>query len=729
MTNRKRDGATLALVIILAFVLIIVGGCFFVWQLLIGGGKELQHATDSGNLNVAKQALITPDVVVPSGIDPTTNTDLRKEFQDVLDPGFKVNLLNFNRLVAKAVLAQLNAKSQGTEAAKNNAIQLTNAVYKLGQQLQANLSASSSLKGQFEQVSNSNSVRMLQHPTAATPGQAVSHRDAEYATSYMARNKASNVFFDKNAFPPGAQLADSDMTSDAGNKNKTFLKGYSSISSAGGLNGCPATWAVPLRPGEQPHLVSVDDFTTNQNPPFGPNTVPNSFRSGGSASFIRTGSNVELRSCAIVGVLERIFPAENPGTIIIDNSGLTFTGDIDEPGSSSLFAPGGKLMAPKGVEVFSVTALQGTFPEGTTRKYMAHFDPPNDSQMPSAKIIAQHQSTQTQEVLPTPASPYSDARTYPDNMPITGVDFWAMKMDGQGRYVSQYPERNQIMGAGGGAPGTSLPGIATKVQHIALCNGSSFEPNGQPAGEANPPECNKTKAFAALCNGQLGVPGGGSSKSFENLMPLEQYILTIKGGFGGGAGCVMVPALGPVGSCGSGTAGSGMKHVDPGRTPPFDEGTLGQLLVDTGAPSTVRTDMEARIRQIVPNSDPGTIFNNPVPFNKILYIHKNSSGELVMNTSKPSTLQYDYASQPSLERPRIINNIPDGDPVSGSNTIHVSGTDPWVPFFMWECGTGQATGQSNSVMKWYPSSGKGGLLGILKLNNCPEAGGPDWCCP
>lgn len=740
MSQRKKDGATLALVIILAFVLIIVGGCFFVWQLLVGGGKELQHATDSGNLNVAKQALITPDIVVPSSDNQFTHTNLRLEFEDVLDGGTKVNLLNFNRLVAKAVFAQLNAQAQGTTNAKDNAIALTQAVYDLGAQLQSKLDSSSSLKGHFEQMSNSNSVRMLQHPSKTADANAVAHRDAEYQTSYMARGKASNVYFDKSAFPPSAQLPDSDMVADAGGKIKTYLKGYSSISSASGSNltGCPVTWAVPLRPGEQPHLVSVDEFTAKAAPPF-ENAIANSFKSGGSASFIRTGTDLQLRSCAIVGVLEKVFPAtQSGGTIIIDNEGESFSGNIDNPGESDLYKPGGKLMAPKGVEIFEVTCLDpnGKFSDGEkTHKFMAHYDPPADSELPSAFIQNNAKTTINSGIEGDPSGKngaYDKLRTFSDsdsnksNRTMEGEDFWAMKMHEQDRYVSREPDRNRIMGVTGGTQGTPLPGKATRVRHIALCNGSSFEPQGQPVGEASPSECNKTHDFAKLCNGELNTKGSGST-SYENLMKLEQYILEIVGGFGS-AGCVTVPALGPVGGCAYSFIGSGMKHIDTGGVP-FQEANLATLLQDTGAPPSVREDLEYRMKQIVPGSNPSSILDGaPVKFNKLLYIHK-VNGQLVMDTNKPSTLQYNYENQPKLQRPIVdaIKKIPDGNLVPGRKEIGVSGT--WVPGFMWECGGGQASGLSASVSKWYPSSGKGGLLGILKLMNCPEANGPDWCCP
>ncbi len=721
MVPRKKKGATLALVISLMFVFLFIGAAFFVWQLLIGGGKELQHATDSGNLNVAKQSLKTPSYVIPAGPDPTTGTDLRAEFKDVVDPGFKVNLLNFNRLVGKAILAQLNAKSEGTAAAKENARQLTDAVYKIGQQLQSQLASSSSLKSQFEDVSNKNSVRMLQHPDTA--GQAgVSHTDAEYALSYVARGKASNLYIDRAELPPGAQFSNSDIVKKDVGGDKEFLVGYSELSTSKNLSGMPQTWTVPLRPGEQPHLIGVDDFANGTEPPFNPYTLPNAFKSGGETNFIRASADVKLRSCAVVGVLDKTFPLlSSGGTIIVDNAGAYIDSDTINDSGSSIYADKDKMMEPAGVEIFKVRANNGTFSDGKQEhEFMLHS---SGNQYPSLSITPQSTQTAGIESSPTLGNPENEVKTYPGNDSPSSEDYWAMKMRDQPRYVSQWPDRRRIMGVDGRTDyGATVGGPTSSFVHVAYCNNLSFSGGG---GAANPSECGNTPVFAAYFRGDIGVPSGGTgSTTYTDLMPLEQYILKIQGGFGAGAGCVFVPAMGPIGGCANGTVGSPMKHIT--GSPPFPIGTLQDLMNDTGA-GAVKSDMLARIRQIVPNSDADSIFSKPIPFNSIMYIY-NKEGSLVMDTNKPSSLQYDYnRNQPN--RPVITPpmNIPDGTRQDSSHPIQVSGT--WVSGSMWECGSGRADGRSNSVASWYPSSGKGGLLGILRFQNCTEASGPDWCCP
>ncbi|MBX9686902.1 MAG: hypothetical protein K2X27_09385, partial [Candidatus Obscuribacterales bacterium] len=551
-------------------------------------------------------------------------------------------------------------------------------------------------------------------------------KDTEYAVSFLARGKASNVYFpdlDANGLPanlpPGVNLSTSDLVSKDVGGTKKFLVGYQSITSAAGIPGCPTTWAVPLRPGEQPHLVGVNDFDANKTAPFTP-TVPNAFKSGAEAAFARTQSNVGMRSCAVVGVLNRTFPIQQSGgTIIIDNAGTNVAATtINDPGNS-IYADPTKMMNPAGVEIFSVTA-KNHFPSGEkTRQYMIHS---SDGDYPSEAIKAQAQSTDNSSV---PGSPPADqARTYPGNNLPDGIDLWAMKMHGQALYHSQYQERCTIMGTTLGTGQPAGAGPATQIQHVAFCNNKSFDGGG---GSASPPECGNTPAFAALCNGQIGVPSGSTgTTTYNNLMPLEQYILAIQGGFGGGAGCVMVPALGPVGGCGSSIVGSGMKNLTGG--PPFPQGTLSQLLSQTGTPSSVTDDLKARMRQIAPGSNPNTILGQTVTYNKILYI-QNVGGSLVMTDQKPSSLQYDYESQAASLRPIVSApaNIPDGNTVAGRATRQVRGT--WISGSMWECGTGAATGLSASVSRWTPSSGKGGLLGVLRFANCPEANGDDWCCP
>lgn len=374
---------------------------------------------------------------------------------------------------------------------------------------------------------------------------------------------------------------------------------------------------------------------------------------------------------------------------------------------------------------------------------MLHADSEADGRSMVDTIVSHHQTTQSNESgSVTSPSPESIAHSFPGNMALTGTDFWAMKMDSQSRYISRFPERNQIMGTLGapGGPGTTVGGIATKIDHVAFCNNTSFSDG---SGNANPPDCGGSqnmKAFLAYLNGDLGTPGGSGSTTYNDLMPLEEYILQVSSGSGAGAGCVFVGKYGPIGGCYSNSTGdwkSGLKHITTNPGPgSWTSGTLSELLGDSnGSPynfeSQIHRDIATRLKQIAPKADAESFISNTIiPYNKLLYVYSKDQGEtLTIDTNAPSSLAYNYASQPSGTRPVVTPplNVPDGKPVMGEKDIRISGS--FVNGPIWECGSGQASGRSASVSKWYPSSGKAGLLGVLKFNNCPEASGPDWCCP
>jgi ABC-type spermidine/putrescine transport system permease subunit I len=62
MKLRRNSGATLAFVAGSIIFIVIVALAFYFLSQLLGGGRELQAATNSGSLNVAKQSILTPKV-------------------------------------------------------------------------------------------------------------------------------------------------------------------------------------------------------------------------------------------------------------------------------------------------------------------------------------------------------------------------------------------------------------------------------------------------------------------------------------------------------------------------------------------------------------------------------------------------------------------------------------------------------------------------------------------
>src|ERR1700678_2804327 len=55
---RRRRGAVLGLVAACTLVFVVLGIAFFFLAKIMGGGREVAHTTDSGILNVCKQALL-----------------------------------------------------------------------------------------------------------------------------------------------------------------------------------------------------------------------------------------------------------------------------------------------------------------------------------------------------------------------------------------------------------------------------------------------------------------------------------------------------------------------------------------------------------------------------------------------------------------------------------------------------------------------------------------------
>jgi hypothetical protein len=308
MGKRSYSGGTTALVIVLTLVIIIVGVAFFFWMKIIGGGNELQHATDSGNLNVAKQSLRSPSVpLLASGAGGINEIN---EFGGLTDPGStppnQIDLLIYDRLVAKAVLVAINAAAEGPNTNNNqaylNAAAINTAVEGdggIGSRLATQLAQNSNLSGFFSNLSQANSTRMLQNDgtVTSTPNST--------QVAYMARTKASNVFLAADASGNSLQIPSG--SSFFTNKNnviqktvnyttKYYLTGYDNLQT-GVPNVSPVT--VPMRPGEQPHLVDINDFTNLVTSPLmgssASNIPPNAFRSDGSGvEGNKSGTNLTM---------------------------------------------------------------------------------------------------------------------------------------------------------------------------------------------------------------------------------------------------------------------------------------------------------------------------------------------------------------------------------------------------------------------------------------------------
>jgi hypothetical protein len=273
MPTRKSRGATLLLVAACSIAIIIIGFAIYYIVMMFGGNRELMNATDSGSLNVAKQAAVNPGIAL-------IGKDEQANFGDLLDTNGMVTLRTINQVIGRALLIGLNAQVEGTPQAAQNASKVlglaqTNANSICARLYQA-LAQQNAGASAFQGTAGANSVRML-----ATNGNA-SYVANTYQVAYMNAGSATNVYFPANT--PTAlinAIPTSAFSQQKSNSGQQFLVGYQPITITVGSNQL-TYYFVPLNPGGQPHLVSNNDFASSTTSPL-PNLIPpNSFQCASS---------------------------------------------------------------------------------------------------------------------------------------------------------------------------------------------------------------------------------------------------------------------------------------------------------------------------------------------------------------------------------------------------------------------------------------------------------------
>ena len=298
MTVRRQRGATLGLAAACVLVVIVIGVGFFFLSKIIGGGRQVANATDAGALNVAKQAIRRGAVTLSSAAD-------QEEFGALCDTPNRLDLLSYNRIVAKAMIVCKNAQDEGTPLAAANAGMIHNQVNMLGNMLKANLVAAcanpgGALAGDFHAISTNNNTKMfngnpVQLAQDITPG-------------YMKVGSSSNVFFH------GATKASmggwAPPVNSAGQKAPSgddYSAGYQQVAA-----GAQNFTLVPVFPDTRPHLVDHGNFSAAV--PAGVTTpaIPNAFQTNSRALEGKTGMFGGSIACAIVGCLDKQYAARLP---------------------------------------------------------------------------------------------------------------------------------------------------------------------------------------------------------------------------------------------------------------------------------------------------------------------------------------------------------------------------------------------------------------------------------
>lgn len=342
----------MALVVTFGLLLVGLGVAVYFLVRLFGAGTEVHNAVDSGSLSVAKQAAVMPSVKILG------NTPLEKAFQGLVNPQTSsVDLLNYNRLVAQAMLVSMNAVADGNPAGIQNAKDAIEFVEgprnSIGDQLtkllknpDTKVSGKEWVKTYFDQAALKNPLGLSSNTSNITWDK------TEFKVGYLGQDLAkdsgsTNILvkgngFDMTTMLPYTNYANGTKISVPGNaidSTGTLLRGYQRLAINHGGNEL-TVYAMSISP-EQPHLVNREKFlkqTTqpglgDKNPVIIP---PNTFVSGANVFDKDARSTVAATAAATVGTAsfkDSPYPFSIPdGYLIIDNSGIaTYSGTLPNP--------------------------------------------------------------------------------------------------------------------------------------------------------------------------------------------------------------------------------------------------------------------------------------------------------------------------------------------------------------------------------------------------------------
>lgn len=655
---RQKNGSTIWLVIAGILILAIIGIAFIYISRIMSGGMEVANAVDAGTLNVAKQALVRPSVDVGSG-DLTQFAGLGEDGSNN-----EINLATYNRAVALAIMVAANAEDENTAEARNHA----RLVFIRLKQLQAALSArfdeNLSLGGAFINCAEPNAPRML-GPSSTVRDQGT------IQSGYFHVGGASNIYFVDNQLPPGRDLSQflvSDAAAGTAPGGHRWLAGYKPISI-----GQETYYATPVFPGKTPHLISQRDFggidAIAGVPTPGQAVLPNCFRKCGMAVSQQSNSDLQSQASAVVGALNRQYPARFPkGYIrIVNPNGLNpgYGGSLVSDGSNDLFNK--ELFAPSKVSqsnngVFSTDVAQ------------------------LAAWVAYNNSSGSDQYG-------RDGSLDPRNL---GMDVNQMRF-GAGR--GQRATLQQLL----------------EIQSIeCTCTNTNFDRTTSNNCEDNTKVTVWASNFGRSSrNTQFSGPRGYTSIEWLKMRCLEERS-RIGRTFG-----VLLPAPDP----------TGLMLFEHGRPYPVPQvpvqfsqvGTPWKLMEQVGPCATTASGSAfsrifRRCRQIDPDCTieavRAVLDSQPLPLGATLYVYMNSAGRLVMDTTGPSHKTNIAPDGPTDAADCLVRYDFEGTTV---NTARASGSadadfedKPWSQ---------ASCPRAVDKAIWTDASGYENLLGVLEFEN------------
>lgn len=734
MNERQQRGGSITLIVAVTVIIVLVGvGLFFIIQAM-GGFRELQNATDSGNLNLARQAIKRPSIA----FSPTNPVDQGLRSLGDPDVGGEINLLTYNRLIGQALLAALNAQAEGTPASQANVSQLFQRIsggpnsfaQQLFQALQggsagahSNNNAGYDLKNQFGTIAGINSVRM--NGNAANVGGAPvnSYRIGYYRSD----NACTNIRLDgpngllnpdnrpKNFDTGNPVPLPGNASSNVAPDGHKYLRGYEAISFNFPAVGSLRLIGVPVQPGEQPHHISMRNYNDNAAALGLNGTIPP------NALYSRARVNVHIgdqapvdsitESVAVVGVMGQSFiPRFQDGYMIIDNTGS---------GSTDAFTPTGSSVLAN--ELGSGIVVSGSYPNAifstndvamnAWSQYDHSGSPPAapPANMPPTLDLFNTNGDQAtwQECwnnIPHNSLPAICDDHNTDSSPCQQL------IDPQGGHTQgpfdlAYHRNNNI----GGNPAASegliadevakcrvwqayyVPPFSACVNNVCATYFSNIPSTGLrlfPTGHV--PWWGQSVPWCAPGAGFAQVPGNSFS------VPTQQCQVTHDG--------TLKQLLDQSFSVGSYTY---IKGSDPAETK--GAGTAAE----DRPPAKLRDFISNRLRQMkegAGDADVNIVMNTTIKLGKRYFVYLSSSGSLVCNEAPPPQHEPNVTADGVLRR--FIKSY-DADELI-TNTQH----DDCIHDHHFMTGNGAGKVYGHNTIALTPASGANrGLLGIIRLQN------------
>lgn len=685
MPIRRRRGATLGLVAIVALVVIILGFGIFVLVRILGGGRELAHATDSGVLNVAKLALRQPSKSAFSFSNPDVGTN----FALLGEGTSNLNLMVYNRLVAQAALVALNARDENTSQSGQNARKVWTALNDVAQFLRSSHESNQVVGGFFQPLAGLNNLKMLgNHGISMT----------DNSWSFMRRGGSTNVFVNPAVLattPSGTMLPvnSSGVPSPGGHR---YMAGYTPLVVSLPAIGDSLTFSgVPVGPQDRPHLVSLSQFNQFKDDAFATavgypaSTLPvNSFMTG---SVSREDASRQLAgavACAIVGCLDSEYEMKIPyGYLVIKN------------GPSATAPPQEVANARDDIFHFELGLGGGIYSQGTA---------PSNLFTTEGNLFSEW-ADHNQNGGPRPDVPHSQAAMN--------------KVDGSAVTVSD------------------LEGITTRQEDVTHCVWSDYD---QPMSKT---DClTNLPAFKSAYGRPGSVDNDPGHWRTDGYTAHENFKINVLRSRIGATTCVSVAAPGE--QSGVKRFGHGSPYIAPGGPGPnkynfghvatpyeyleMIDSLQGMAYKDVIAGenkcalTSTMTSILKRCQQIKPSytrQELDALLNSQdLPLGATLYIYASGSN-LVMSQTPPSWM--------------VPGTVADGGAASCGEPYRIMGETVNVRFTMFNATaehfgdgdfnfspfTKEPEGTCQDAAIWTPSSGYNNLLGELRFQNSCSGGG------